>query len=98
MISYLPPATKLGQGYVFTSVCDSVNRGVCLSSCWDPPPGSRHFPRTRHPPGADTPPEQCMLGDTGNKRAVRILLECILVLYVIHKVLQNLIQVTTLLV
>ena len=25
------------------------------------------------------PPEQCMLGDTGNKRAVRILLECILV-------------------
>ena len=26
------------------------------------------------------PPEQCMLGDTGNKRAVRILLECILVL------------------
>ena len=29
--------------------------------------------RSRHPP------EQCMLGDTGNKRAVRILLECILV-------------------
>ena len=25
------------------------------------------------------PPTQCMLGDTGNKRAVRILLECILV-------------------
>ena len=25
------------------------------------------------------PPEQCMLGDTGNKRVVRILLECILV-------------------
>ena len=23
----LPPATKLGQGYVFTGVCDSVNRG-----------------------------------------------------------------------
>ena len=38
--------------------------------------------RGRHPPGADTPPdqrqaspqEQCMLGDMGNKRAVRILL------------------------
>ena len=25
---YLPPATKLGQGYVFTRVCDSVHRGV----------------------------------------------------------------------
>ena len=23
----LPPATKLGQGYIFTSVCDSVHRG-----------------------------------------------------------------------
>ena len=32
-----------------------------------------------HPPGPGTPPKQCMLGDTGNKRAVRILLECILV-------------------
>ena len=36
-------------------------------------------PRTRYPPGPGTPPqEQYMLGDTG-KRAVRILLECILV-------------------
>ena len=32
-------------------------------------------PRTRYTP----PREQCVLGDTGNKRAVRILLECILV-------------------
>ena len=37
-------------------------------------------PRNRPPPGAD-PPEQCMLGDTGNKRAVRILLQCILVFF-----------------
>ena len=29
--------------------------------------------------GIHNPPPQCMLGDTGNKRAVRILLECILV-------------------
>ena len=42
--------------------------------------------RNRHPPGAATPreqtppPAQCMLGDTVNKQAVRILLECILVL------------------
>ena len=26
----LPPATKLGQGYIFTGVCDSVNSGVCF--------------------------------------------------------------------
>ena len=26
----LPPATKLGQGYIFTGVCDSVNRGACV--------------------------------------------------------------------
>ena len=25
---FLPPATKLGQGYIFTGVCHSVNRGV----------------------------------------------------------------------
>ena len=24
----LPPATKLGQGYIFTGVCDSVHGGV----------------------------------------------------------------------
>ena len=28
------------------------------------------------PPSRNPPPAQCMLGDTGNKRAVRILLEC----------------------
>ena len=27
---FLPPATKLGQAYIFTGVCDSVNRGVCV--------------------------------------------------------------------
>ena len=42
-------------------------------------------PRSRHPLEADTPrkqtppPPQCMLGDTVNKRAVCILLECNLV-------------------
>ena len=59
------------------------------------PPAGTHLPRQVHPPGqvhpqagtapqvspwAGTPPgEQCMLGDTGNKRTVGILLECILV-------------------
>ena len=44
------------------------------TSPWDQAP-----PMSRHPPGPGTPPAQCMLGDTGNKRAVRILLECNLV-------------------
>ena len=41
---FLPPATKLGQGYIFTGVCDSVHRGVCLSACWDTNPPSWHIP------------------------------------------------------
>ena len=104
MCVLLPPATKLGQSYVFTCVCDSVHRvWCCLKACWDtttpgpqeqrPPPRGPGTPGSSHPqgqspplPGAVTPQdqaplpwEQCMLGDTGNKRAVRILLECILV-------------------
>ena len=42
-------------------------------------PRTRYTPGPGTPPGPGIPPEQCMLGDTGNKRAVRILLECILV-------------------
>ena len=56
----LPPATKLGQGNVFTPVCHSV--------CHTP---SRHHPPGRHPvadtPRVDTPHAQCML-DMDNKR------------------------------
>ena len=36
-------------------------------------------PEQTHPRQSRPPPAQCMLGDTGNKWAVRILLECILV-------------------
>ena len=51
------------------------------------PPGSRHTspqeadpPQEAEPPGSrHPPPAQCMLGDTVNKRAVCILLECNLV-------------------
>ena len=43
------------------------------------PPGAGNPPGTRHPPD-QAPPEQSMLGDTVNERAVRILLECNLVL------------------
>ena len=41
----LPSATKLGQGYVFTGVCDSVHRG------WG-------VPDQVHPPGTGTPQDQ----------------------------------------
>ena len=45
-------------------------------------PSRADTPWSRHPLGADIPPVQCLLGDTGNKRAVRIPLECIFVLVV----------------
>ena len=51
----LPPATKLGQGYVFTGVCDSVHRGGYLTRYFPPnqvPPGTSYT----HPPRAGTPP------------------------------------------
>ena len=59
-VDLLPAATKLGQGNVFTGVCDSVHRGGVSASVHPGihiPPGSRP-PRSRHPPGADTPQEQ----------------------------------------
>ena len=48
----LPPATKLGQGNIFTGVCDSVHRGEGLSQCM-----MGYHP---HPPldQAGTPPDQ----------------------------------------
>ena len=58
--------------------------GFCPIACWDTPLGPD--PSQPGTPRADTPWEQtphrvqCMLGDTGNKRVVRILLECNLVL------------------
>ena len=53
--------------------------------------------RGRHPPKdqRQTPREQCMLGDTGNKRAVRILLECILVAFLVFFIFQNCSSETT---
>ena len=56
----LPPATKLGQGNIFRSVCQefcSRGGGVCLIACWETtPPG----PEADTPPGpeADTPRDQ----------------------------------------
>ena len=61
LLDSLPAAMKLGQGNVFTGVCDSVHRGsVCLSACWDttsPPPREQtHPPQEQTPPRADNPP------------------------------------------
>ena len=71
----LPSATKLGQGYVFTRVCDSVHGwgGVCPIACLDTNP-----PRTKSRP----PPTKKQTPPTAqvNERAIRILLECILIL------------------
>ena len=30
---YLPPTTKLGQGYIFTGVCDPVRGGAAIQAC-----------------------------------------------------------------
>ena len=55
-IEFLPPATKLGQGYVFTGVCDSVNgAGEGYPPGADPPPGA-DTSGSRHPPWEKTPP------------------------------------------
>ena len=80
--SFLPAATKLGQGNVFTGVCDSVHgggEGVCLSACFDarPPPRTRQTP----PPGRRQ--------HTVNERPVRILLECILVMLTVGRMLAS---------
>ena len=41
--------------FLHLSVIHSVHRGgICLSACWDTTP-----PRSRHPPGADTPQTRC---------------------------------------
>ena len=47
---------SLGQGNIFTPVCHSVHGGggVCLSACWDMPPG----PGTT-PLGPGTPSGPC---------------------------------------
>ena len=63
----LPPATKLGQGNIFTGVCDSVHGGGGLPQCmlgYPPPPDKagtptrlgRQPPRTSQEPPGTSPP------------------------------------------
>ena len=95
--SLLPPATKLGQGNIFRNVCQEFcSQGGGLPQCMlgyqtppgaDPPPGAdtpHPWEQTPPPQEQTPPPSQCMLGDTAKIRAVRILLECILVSWSIH--------------
>ena len=67
---YLPPATKLRQGNVFTSVCDSVHGGGV--SVWGSLSGGVWVSVQWGPCQGDTP-------GYGYMRAVPILLQCILV-------------------
>ena len=64
---YLPPATKLEQGYAFTHVCDYVHRGCLPHTPGQTPPWAdalsprqtppwAHIPLGRHTPWADSPP------------------------------------------
>ena len=54
---YYRPQQSCGQGYIFTPVCHSLQRGGCLVWGWYP---TRHWGRPprpgTHPPGPDTPP------------------------------------------
>ena len=79
---YLAAATKLGQGNIFRSVCQEFcprGGGVCQHppradtppQRADTPPKSRHHQEQTH-----TPPPH-----TVNEAPVRILLECILVVF-----------------
>ena len=80
---------SLGQGNIFRSMCQEGTPGAGTA----PGPWTRYTPQAgtpreqvnpqdqvHHPGTRYTPRVQCMLGDTGNKRVVRILLECILVI------------------
>ena len=72
----LPAATKLGQGNVFTGICDSVQGQGCLPQCMLGYPPEQTPPQSRHPPGSRRQ-------HTVSERSVRILLECILVFVIL---------------
>ena len=81
MSHHYPPATKLGQGYIFTGVCHSVNGGMSALGGCVPALGGTCSGGVSAPGGSvcsreglvETPPGRPLLW------AVRIILECILV-------------------
>ena len=63
------------QGNIFSSVCQEFcSEGESTTA----PP---YTPQQGRPPWQGDPLPQCILGDTGNQQAVRILLECIFVIF-----------------
>ena len=86
---FISARNEVGARLCFHRHLSFCSQGGCLHQCMlgCHTPRSRHSPwkqtptRCRHtPPPEQTPPLlQSMLGDTVNKRAVRILLECNLV-------------------
>ena len=82
LLSYYRPQTKFAK-VVFLHVSVILSTGGGLPQCmlgYHPPGAGTTPPPEQIPPRSRHPPEQCMLGDTANRREVRILLECILVL------------------
>ena len=87
----VPPVTRYTPCITLFRDIHNFHAGYTPLDRYPPPPQTRYTPGQVHlpgtslwtrytPPGPGTPPwVQCMLGDMGNKRAVRILLECILV-------------------
>ena len=56
---FLPPANEVWGKIIFSVVCvkNSVNRGICLSACWDTILREQTS-QEQTPPRADSPPEQ----------------------------------------
>ena len=91
LLLFLPPATKLRQGNVFTRVCDSVDRGggsvpACLTRSHDHgglcPGGGGLCPEGVSVRRGISVQGGSLLGRIppyGNERAVSILLECFFV-------------------
>ena len=74
------PQTKFGAREYFQKRVSRILSGGEVPG-QVPPPHQVHPPRPGTPPRDQVhPPPGAVLGDTGNKRAVRILLECILVI------------------
>ena len=65
---------SLGQGYIFTGICHSLIRGVCLSACWDTlpaketPPSSKEPPLLQGDPPRRLPSKETPQGDPSSKR------------------------------
>ena len=89
MTRYTPPRTRYTPGTRYTPPGPGAPLGPGTPSRPGTPPDQVHPPWPGTPPWDQIHPlpEQCMPGDMGNKLAVRILLECILVQY--HKKYQK---------